>query len=162
MPEHGDLTGWAKQGVLLLNTVLTVDEGDAASHSKKAQWEHFTHHILKALAKEKKPMVVLAWGKHAHKAAQFFTYPQKVIKTSEYENFLGSIKTITSETIANNVRTLITQEYPTNPKFYETMSRLLDEIIEHRRDDSKGYANYLERIFKSGNNIIIIIMGTAK
>lgn len=82
MPDHGDLTGWAKQGVLLLNTVLTVDEGDAASHSKKAQWEHFTHHILKALAKEKKPMVVLAWGKHAHKAAQFFTYPRKVIKTS--------------------------------------------------------------------------------
>jgi len=57
-------------------------------------------------------------------------------------------KKSTSETIGNNVRRLITEEYPTNPKFYEKMSRLLDEIIEHRRDDSKGYTNYLERISK--------------
>ena len=56
IPNHGDLTKWAKQGVLLLNNVLTVEEGRANSHSGKG-WETFTLNIVKALNKSQKPLV---------------------------------------------------------------------------------------------------------
>lgn len=63
-PDHGDLTSWAKQGVLLLNTVLTVQEGKPGSHQGKG-WEQFTDYIIEALVKREQPVVFLLWGKHA-------------------------------------------------------------------------------------------------
>ena len=60
IPNHGDLTKWAKQGVLLLNNVLTVEEGRANSHSGKG-WETFTLNIVKALNKRQKPLVFILW-----------------------------------------------------------------------------------------------------
>lgn len=64
IPEHGDLTSWAKQGVLLLNTVLTVQAGKANSH-KGQGWEQFTNAIIEHLAKREQPIVFLLWGKPA-------------------------------------------------------------------------------------------------
>ncbi|MEK4384678.1 uracil-DNA glycosylase [Solibacillus sp. FSL W7-1464] len=64
IPEHGDLTPWAKQGVLLLNTVLTVQAGKANSH-KGQGWEQFTNAIIEQLAKREQPIVFLLWGKPA-------------------------------------------------------------------------------------------------
>ena len=64
IPEHGDLSSWAKQGVLLLNTVLTVQAGKANSH-KGQGWEHFTNAVIEHLAKRDKPIVFLLWGKPA-------------------------------------------------------------------------------------------------
>ncbi|MFY0741420.1 uracil-DNA glycosylase [Solibacillus silvestris] len=64
IPEHGDLTSWAKQGVLLLNTVLTVQAGKANSH-KGQGWEHFTNAVIELLAKREQPIVFLLWGKPA-------------------------------------------------------------------------------------------------
>lgn len=64
IPNHGDLTKWAKQGVLLLNNVLTVEEGRANSHSGKG-WETFTLNIVKALNKRQKPLVFILWGNNA-------------------------------------------------------------------------------------------------
>lgn len=64
IPEHGDLTSWAKQGVLLLNTVLTVQAGKANSH-KGQGWEQFTNAIIENLAKREQPIVFLLWGKPA-------------------------------------------------------------------------------------------------
>lgn len=64
IPEHGDLTSWAKQGVLLLNTVLTVQAGKANSH-KGQGWEQFTNTIIEHLAKREQPIVFLLWGKPA-------------------------------------------------------------------------------------------------
>ncbi|WP_339199606.1 uracil-DNA glycosylase [Solibacillus sp. FSL R5-0449] len=64
IPEHGDLTSWAKQGVLLLNTVLTVQAGKANSH-KGQGWERFTDTIIENLAKREQPIVFLLWGKPA-------------------------------------------------------------------------------------------------
>ena len=64
LPDHGDLTSWAKQGILLLNTVLTVREGQAGSHQGKG-WEQFTDAVIEALAKREAPVVFLLWGKHA-------------------------------------------------------------------------------------------------
>lgn len=60
----GELEGWAKQGVLLLNTVLTVVEGIANSHSKKG-WEELTGEIIAKVASEGRPVVFMLWGKSA-------------------------------------------------------------------------------------------------
>ena len=64
IPEHGDLTSWAKQGVLLLNTVLTVEQSKAHAHAKWG-WEQFTSAIMTALNDHPQPLVFLLWGKHA-------------------------------------------------------------------------------------------------
>ena len=63
-PANGDLSYWAGQGVLLLNTTLSVEEGKAASHQKKG-WEMFTDHVISKLSEEKSRLVFLLWGKHA-------------------------------------------------------------------------------------------------
>lgn len=64
IPERGDLTSWAKQGVLLLNTVLTVQAGKANSH-KGQGWEQFTDAVIEKLAERVQPIVFLLWGKPA-------------------------------------------------------------------------------------------------
>ena len=63
-PCHGDLCSWAEQGVLLLNTVLTVAQGEAGSHAGRG-WERFTDRIINALNDDPSPKVFLLWGKHA-------------------------------------------------------------------------------------------------
>ena len=65
-PEHGDLSAWAKQGVLLLNTVLTVREGEANSHRKQG-WERFTDAVIQTLSDRQQPVVFILWGKPAEK-----------------------------------------------------------------------------------------------
>lgn len=66
IPKHGFLQSWAKQGVLLLNTVLTVEQGKAHSHSK-AGWEQFTDKIISVIDQECQGVVFLLWGAHAQK-----------------------------------------------------------------------------------------------
>ena len=63
-PEHGCLLPWARRGVLLLNAVLTVDEGRAGAHQGKG-WEGFTDHAIQALAEEREGLVFLLWGSYA-------------------------------------------------------------------------------------------------
>jgi len=65
-PEHGNLLYWAEQGVLLLNSVLTVEHGKAASHQKKG-WEQFTDQVVKVLNQETEHLVFLLWGAYAHR-----------------------------------------------------------------------------------------------
>lgn len=64
IPVHGMLTGWAEQGVLLLNTVLTVREGEAHSHRGKG-WELFTDEVIRKLSARHEPVVFVLWGKPA-------------------------------------------------------------------------------------------------
>lgn len=64
IPNHGNLTKWAKQGVLLLNATLTVQEGNAGSHQNKG-WENFTDAVIKRISAQKKGVVFLLWGKFA-------------------------------------------------------------------------------------------------
>ena len=64
IPNYGDLTPWAGQGVLLLNATLTVRAKQAASHQKKG-WEKFTNRVIKEISDEKKGIVFLLWGKFA-------------------------------------------------------------------------------------------------
>ncbi|OWA36834.1 uracil-DNA glycosylase [Saccharibacillus sp. O16] len=66
IPDHGYLIHWAEEGVLLLNTVLTVREGQAASHQKLG-WQRFTDAIIKAIGEREQPAVFLLWGAHAQK-----------------------------------------------------------------------------------------------
>lgn len=74
IPSHGELTDWAKQGVLLLNNVLTVREGQPTSHSKKG-WELFTDRVISELNRKQTPVVFLLWGAHAQKKAEIITNP---------------------------------------------------------------------------------------
>ncbi|WP_440712539.1 uracil-DNA glycosylase [Gordonia sp. FQ] len=69
-PSNGDLTPWARQGVLLLNRVLTVSPGDAASHRGKG-WEEVTECAIAALAARDEPLVAILWGNDARRAAQW-------------------------------------------------------------------------------------------
>ncbi|NVJ49579.1 MAG: uracil-DNA glycosylase [Gammaproteobacteria bacterium] len=68
-PQSGNLSAWAKQGVLLLNTVLTVEQGLAHSH-KNQGWETFTDAIIKKLSAHADHIVFLLWGSHAQKKSQ--------------------------------------------------------------------------------------------
>ena len=63
-PTHGCLEGWARQGVFLLNTALTVRKGQPLSHRGKG-WETFTDHVIALLSEREKPMVFLLWGSNA-------------------------------------------------------------------------------------------------
>lgn len=65
-PEHGNLTTWAKQGVLLLNTVLTVKKANAHSHAKLG-WEKFTERVIQEISEQNKGCVFILWGSHAQK-----------------------------------------------------------------------------------------------
>ena len=73
-PAHGELTEWARQGVLLLNNVLTVREGEPASH-KGMGWETFTDRVISELNKKETPVVFLLWGAHAQKKAEIIDNP---------------------------------------------------------------------------------------
>jgi uracil-DNA glycosylase len=69
-PGHGNLTHWAEQGVLLLNSVLTVEMGKAASHQGKG-WEKFTDAVIALVAAQDRPIVFILWGAYAQKKAAF-------------------------------------------------------------------------------------------
>ena len=94
-PTNGDLTGWAADGVLLLNAVLTVRAGKAASHAGHG-WEHFTDAAIHALNAFDRRVVFVLWGSYARKKAVLVTNPQhKVVEAGHPSpmnpaGFLGS------------------------------------------------------------------------
>jgi uracil-DNA glycosylase len=67
-PQHGNLQSWAEQGVLMLNAVLSVEAGKAASHQNKG-WEQFTDAVIRTLNAQEKPIVFILWGNYAQKKA---------------------------------------------------------------------------------------------
>ena len=77
-PPNGDLTGWAGQGVLLLNAVLTVRSGKPASHTGRG-WEHVTDAAIRALNDAADRVVFLLWGAHSRQKAPLVTAPQHVV-----------------------------------------------------------------------------------
>ena len=78
IPDSGCLEKWAKQGVFLLNTVLTVEDGNANSHSK-CGWQTFTDNVIKILNSQKQPIVFLLWGKQAEKKKELITNPNHLV-----------------------------------------------------------------------------------
>jgi uracil-DNA glycosylase len=94
-PDHGCLEGWAKQGVLLLNAVLTVRIGRANSHKGRG-WEVFTDRVIELLNRREKPMVFLLWGANAKAKSSLITNKKHLVLTaahpsplSAYNGFFG-------------------------------------------------------------------------
>ncbi len=84
----GDLSGWAEQGVLLLNAVLTVRAGASGSHAGKG-WERFTDFVISLLNKSEKPIVFMLWGGYAKKKGALITDPKHLILTSVHPSPLS-------------------------------------------------------------------------
>ena len=78
IPSHGELTAWAQSGVLLLNTALTVREGQANSHHGHG-WEIFTDRIIELLNQRDTPIVFLLWGGNARAKKKLITNPKHLI-----------------------------------------------------------------------------------
>lgn len=83
IPESGCLESWARQGVFLLNTVLTVEEGKANSHSK-CGWQTFTDNVIKLLNSQTQPIVFLLWGKQAEKKKELITNPNHLVLVTSH------------------------------------------------------------------------------
>ena len=98
IPDHGCLENWAKQGILLLNSVLTVEKGRAASHKDKG-WEQLTDKIIETLHNQERPICFVLWGKYAQDKMKYLnnskrqhlilrsTHPSPL---SAYNGFMGS------------------------------------------------------------------------
>lgn len=91
IPDHGYLLNWAKQGVLLLNTVLTVEEGKAHSHAALG-WETFTDHVIAAINEHRQNVVFLLWGSHAQKKGQFIDRHKHQVLTSVHPSPLSAYR----------------------------------------------------------------------
>ena len=90
-PWSSDLTRWAKQGVLLLNSTLTVRAHQAASHQNKG-WEVFTDNAIMALNKDSKPKVFLLWGSYARSKKSMITNPSHLILESAHPSPLSAYR----------------------------------------------------------------------
>lgn len=88
-PKHNSLKPWAKQGVMLLNAVLTVEEHQAASHQKKG-WEIFTDEVIKIINKKEEPVVFILWGNFARSKKSLITNPNHYIIESAHPSGLSA------------------------------------------------------------------------
>ena len=95
-PEHGNLVSWTNQGVLLLNSVLTVEQNSPASHANKG-WENFTDKVIQILSSNKNNLVFILWGAYANKKSELIDSSKHLILSaphpspfSAYKGFFGS------------------------------------------------------------------------
>lgn len=88
-PSHGNLESWAKNGVLLLNTVLTVRDSQANSHKGKG-WEIFTDRVIELLNQREQPMVFILWGNNAKAKEKLITNPKHCIIKSAHPSPLSA------------------------------------------------------------------------
>lgn len=88
-PSHGNLKAWGEQGVLLLNSVLTVEAGKAASHQGRG-WERFTDAIIKLVNDQPHPVVFILWGSYAQKKAAFVDRSKHLVLKSVHPSPLSA------------------------------------------------------------------------
>ena len=91
LPESGNFTSWAEQGVLLLNSVLTVEKNQAAAHQKQG-WEQFTDKIIQSLNEYSEGIVFILWGAYAQKKASFIDDKKHFILKSSHPSPLSSYR----------------------------------------------------------------------
>lgn len=85
--NHGFLESWAKQGILMLNSVLTVERGKAGAHQGKG-WEQFTDQVIALLNQQKRPLIFVLWGRYAHQKGQYIdTKKHAVLKAAHPSPF---------------------------------------------------------------------------
>ncbi|GGG13935.1 uracil-DNA glycosylase [Paenibacillus aceti] len=89
IPNNGHLLKWTQQGVLLLNTVLTVRAHEANSHKNKG-WENFTDKVIETINRKEEPVVFLLWGSHAQKKAELITNPRHFLIRSPHPSPLSA------------------------------------------------------------------------
>ncbi len=89
MPENGDLSRWARQGVLLLNSTLTVAPHQAGSHQGRG-WEEFTDAVIRVLAEKKDGLVFLLWGAYAAKKGAFIDRSRHLVLSSAHPSPLSA------------------------------------------------------------------------
>ena len=95
LPENSDLSRWAQNGVLLLNSILTVEAGKPESH-KNLGWQEFTDAVIKALGSKKECVTFILWGNYARSKAQYILPHHRVLESSHpsplaaYRGFFGS------------------------------------------------------------------------
>ena len=89
VPRHGNLESWAKQGVLLLNAVLTVQEGQPGSHANRG-WERFTDRIIRELNEKREGLIFLLWGSYAQRKAEFVDYSKHTILMAPHPSPLSA------------------------------------------------------------------------
>ncbi len=89
IPQHGYLQHWAEQGVLMLNTVLTVEQGLAHSHANTG-WETFTDKVIEALNQHQQGVVFLLWGSHAQKKGRFINRAKHHVLTAPHPSPLSA------------------------------------------------------------------------
>ena len=91
IPNHGNLSYWAKQGVLLLNSTLTVREKEAGSHHKIG-WEEFTDQVIKKITKQKKGVIFLLWGAFAQKKSKLIDTKKHYILNAAHPSPLSAYR----------------------------------------------------------------------
>lgn len=124
--KHGYLEKWAKEGVLLLNAVLTVRKGEAYSHRNKG-WEEFTQQVIQALNEREKPMVFILWGNAAKKKRTMIDETKHKVLTSVHPSplsanrgFFGSRPfSRTNEALKEMAQEPIDWKLPENPGDYD-------------------------------------------
>lgn len=89
IPQSGNLTRWAEQGVLLLNATLTVRAHQAGSHQRRG-WEEFTDAVIRKLAEEKNNLVFILWGAYAQKKGAFIDRSKHLVLTSVHPSPLSA------------------------------------------------------------------------
>lgn len=89
IPQSGNLTRWAEQGVLLLNATLTVRAHQAGSHQRRG-WEEFTDAVIRKLAEEKSNLVFILWGAYAQKKGAFIDRSKHLVLTSVHPSPLSA------------------------------------------------------------------------
>ena len=90
-PNNGDLTRWSKQGVLLLNSTLTVRENSAGSHQNKG-WENFTDKIIQTISSKKNNIVFMLWGNYAKSKSSLINQDKHLILKSGHPSPLSANK----------------------------------------------------------------------
>jgi uracil-DNA glycosylase len=90
-PEHGCLTSWAQQGVLLLNATLTVEQANAGAHQGKG-WEQFTDRAIRALNDQRDGIVFLLWGSYAQKKGAFIDQSRHLVLQSVHPSPLSAYR----------------------------------------------------------------------
>lgn len=91
IPQSGDLSRWARQGVLLLNSTLTVRAHSAGSHQNKG-WEQFTDEVILQLAQQKENLVFILWGSYAIKKGAFINRMKHLVLTSPHPSPLSAYR----------------------------------------------------------------------
>lgn len=89
-PTHGDLTGWAQQGVLLLNTALSVRDSEPNSHAK--QWREFTDAVVSKLSDRHRPVIFVLWGNSAHRKRDLISEDRHEVITAPHPAARGRLR----------------------------------------------------------------------